>query len=370
MKKKIKLVFFHPYSLGGGSDNSLFRLIKKLDYKLYDIKFISLNRSILKKKLKYVEFITLKSSRTIFSIFKMKEIVNYEYKKYKKIILISNQHFANIISIFIKILSPHIKLITIDRNHLDELNFYDNFIKFVKNKIILIMMKLFYQFADKRIGICKKLSQDLSKLTKCNVQTIYSPSFDKSIIKLSRKKNVKLKGFNKFIICVSRFSKRKDHETLIKGFAQVKNKKNYKLILVGFGAEEKNIRLKIKDNNLSNQVKIIKNLHNPFWLMRKASLSIITSIYEGFPNVLVESLTLNTPAISTNMNAGASEILLNGKGGDLIKIGDYKVLSQKIQNFIDNPKTLNKKLQVAKKNLFRFDINRHHKIYNKIFKNV
>ena len=47
--------------------------------------------------------------------------------------------------------------------------------------------------------------------------------------------------------------------------------------------------------------------------MKKSDLLVLTSVYEGFPNVLVESLTIGTPVISTNANAGASEILLNGK---------------------------------------------------------
>ena len=53
MKQKIKLVFFHPYSYLGGADNSLRRLIEKLDTKLFSISFLSLNRSYLKK---YLEF--------------------------------------------------------------------------------------------------------------------------------------------------------------------------------------------------------------------------------------------------------------------------------------------------------------------------
>ena len=42
---------------------------------------------------------------------------------------------------------------------------------------------------------------------------------------------------------------------------------------------------------------------------------------------------LNTPVISTNCNAGPSEILLNGRGGDLINIGDFKSLAKILKNF-------------------------------------
>ena len=97
---------------------------------------------------------------------------------------------------------------------------------------------------------------------------------------------------------------------------------------------------------------------------------ILTSVYEGFPNVLVESLTIGTPVISTNCNAGASEILLDGKGGDLVKIADYKKLSKKMLSYLNSPKNLVKKTKIAKKNLYRFGTKKHAKIYTKIFKNI
>jgi len=49
MKKKIKLIFFHPYSDVGGADNSLYRLIKNLNLNDFSITFLSLNDSFLKK---------------------------------------------------------------------------------------------------------------------------------------------------------------------------------------------------------------------------------------------------------------------------------------------------------------------------------
>ena len=367
--KKIKLIFFHPYSFGGGSDNSLFRLISKLDKKTYSIDFISLNKSILRNKINGVNFIKLNNSRTILAIFAIRKILRNN-KNYKKIILISNQNFANLVAIFSKYKLPHVKLITIDRNHLDELRFYKNYIDFIKKRIIIVLMKFFYKEADLRIGICKRLSKDLGDLVKSKIKTVYSPSFDKNIIQLAKKKNVKLVTVDKFMVCVSRFSKRKDHTTLLKAFSLIKNKKKFKLVLVGFGPEKKNISILIRNYKLENDVLMIENLHNPFWLIKKSSLLILTSIYEGFPNVIVEALTLNTPVISTNMNAGASEILLNGRGGDLVKVGDFVSLSKKINDFIISPNKLQKKMMIAKKKLHRFDIELHHKIYNKIFQHV
>ena len=81
-----------------------------------------------------------------------------ENEKFKKIILISNQNFANIIASFCIEKNSKIKSIFIDRNHLDELSFYKNLNDKIKKIIIKILIKFRYVKADKVVGICKKLS--------------------------------------------------------------------------------------------------------------------------------------------------------------------------------------------------------------------
>ena len=109
--------------------------------------------------------------------------------------------------------------------------------------------------------------------------------------------------------------------------------KKLKLVLIGYGPEMKNIINLSKLLNIKNKVIIIEKCSNPYPYIKKAKLLIHTSVYEGFCNVLVEGIMLNTPVISTNCNAGPSEILLNGRGGDLINIGDFKSLAKILKNF-------------------------------------
>ena len=373
MTKKIKLVFFHPYSYLGGADNSLRRLIENLDLKKYSITFLSLNKSYLRKILnKKIEFKQLKANRTLFVVSEVKKILNIfsRNKNYKKIILISNQNFANIIASFCVEENTQIKTIFIDRNHLDELSFYKGNLDKIKKNIIKILIKFRYQKADRVIGICKKLSNDLQNYTNKKVYTIYSPSYDKKIIKKSKVK-INLDKKYKYILNVSRFSKRKDHYTTLKAFEIALRKiKNLKLILIGYGPERKNITNLAKNLKINKNIIIINKDYNPYPYMKRSNLLILTSVYEGFPNVLVESLTIGTPVISTNANAGASEILLNGKGGDLIKIGDYRNLAKKILNHFSSPKILIKKARIAKKNLYRFETKRHSKIYTNLFQKI
>ena len=64
--------------------------------------------------------------------------------------------------------------------------------------------------------------------------------------------------------------------------------------------------------------------------MNVADLFVLTSKFEGLPNVLLEALSLKKFVISTNCPTGPSEILLRGKAGYLFKIGNYKQLAKKI----------------------------------------
>ena len=371
--KKIKLIFFHPYSNIGGADNSLARLIDNLDKNKFSITFVSLNKSFLKKTLgKKIEFVTLKANRAIFSIFQLKKLVlkNYQNKAFKKVIVISNQNYANLVCLFATYKLEYIKKILIERNHLDELSIYFSLYEFFKKNFLKILIKFFYPKADKIIGISQKLSNDLEKFINKKVTTIYNPAYDKIIYKLA-KKRMRLINKSNYIINVSRFTKRKDHRTTLLAFNEVsKIFKTLKLILIGYGPEMKNILNLSKSLNIQKNVIIIKNCSNPYPFIKKAKLLIHTSIYEGFCNVLVEGIMLNTPVISTNCNAGPSEILLNGKGGDLIKKGDFVSLAKKIKYFLKNPKKLKNKTIFSKKNLERFEIKTNVKKYSNVFEKI
>jgi len=375
MKKK-KIIIFHPYSSLGGADNNLYRLINNLSPKNFSITFISLQKSVLEKKLfKKINFINLNSTRTLFAIFELRKILKIyikNYNKYEKIIFISNQNFANVVSYFSTLNLIKIKKIFIERNHPDELDYFDGIFKFLKKQVIKCLMKISYKSADKVIAICKELSNDLSTLINKPVETIYSPSCDKIIYKLQNQK-IKFKFLKKntYLINVSRFSKRKNQLDILMATNQLFSKyKNLRLILIGYGEYKKKIINFIKANNLKKNVTLIDNCSNPYPYIKNSNLFIFASSYEGFPNVLNEALMLNTPIISSDCKAGPREILLNGKGGDLFPTKNYLILKAMIEKFILNPKILQKKMVKAKKNLWKLSIQRNVKSYSKVFSKI
>ena len=116
-------------------------------------------------------------------------------------------------------------------------------------------------------------------------------------------------------------------------------------------------------NNLSKQVQLINFQNNPFNLIRSSDIFILSSLYEGLPNVLLESQVLKKFIISSNCPTGPREILLNGKAGFLFEVGDYMKLSNLILNYSKNRRLLSKKILIGYKNLNRFDYNQNLKKY-------
>ena len=100
-----------------------------------------------------------------------------------------------------------------------------------------------------------------------------------------------------------------------------------------------------------------------------ADVFILSSKYEGLPNVLLEAQVLKKFIISSDCPTGPREILLNGKAGYLFKMRDYKNLAELIIKASKNINQTNKKAMVGYKNLHRFDykvnLNKYYNIINR-----
>ena len=147
----------------------------------------------------------------------------------------------------------------------------------------------------------------------------------------------------------------KDHMTLLKAFRLVCKKINANLIILGKGKNYNKIKNFITDNNLHTNVKLLGFKENPYPYIKLSDIFVLTSKFEGLPNVLLESIFLKKPIISTDCPTGPKEILSKGKYGKLVKVGDYKNIAKALINFYRNKKVFTKKIILGYKDLKRFD---------------
>ena len=141
---------------------------------------------------------------------------------------------------------------------------------------------------------------------------------------------------------------------------------------MGYGPNKTKMISFIKENNLTDKIRIINFKENPYNYIKYADVFILTSNFEGLPNVLLESICLKKIIISTDCPTGPNEILKKGKFGSLVKINDTKKLSRLLLN-IDKSKKKYKDLAIKGFNsLERFsftaNMNRYLSIVNKFLK--
>ena len=189
-------------------------------------------------------------------------------------------------------------------------------------------------------------------------------------MKYQKKKN-KIKYFRNFkylkILNIGRLTDQKDQITLIKGLELLllKNIK-FKCCIIGTGIQKKILKEYIYKNKLNNFIKLVGYKKDAKDYIEESDLFILTSKYEGLPNVLIEAQSKNTPIISSDCPTGPREILLNGKLGDLFKVGDYENLYNLIVRFVKNKTSLVTKSKKAKNYLSRFDLEKNCKKYENI----
>ena len=118
----------------------------------------------------------------------------------------------------------------------------------------------------------------------------------------------------------------------------------FKLLIIGNGGLLNYLKKEIKSRRLSNCIKIINNINPPYSYMASSKFFILSSLYEGLPNVLIEALSLKKLVISSNCPTGPKEILLNGKCGYLFKNNDHISLSKVILKAINQNKVNKKKI--------------------------
>lgn len=132
------------------------------------------------------------------------------------------------------------------------------------------------------------------------------------------------------IISVGRLAEVKDMATLIRAFSLVKEQLPVRLIIVGEGPERTELENLIQSLGLIRSVYLAGFDVNPYKWIAVASVFVGSSITEGFPNAIAESMALGCPVVATDCPGGTAELLGHGKWGRLVPVGDARRMADAI----------------------------------------
>ena len=196
------------------------------------------------------------------------------------------------------------------------------------------MVMYSYKRADIILANSYAIQTDLVENFKIKtpVRVIYNP-VDLQLIKSNAGEEpgfVFEKGLFHFIT-VGNLRKEKNQLLLIQAFFILKNLP-CKLLIVGAGVMEEELKQKVKDLGLMNKIVFCGFDKNPFKYVSRSDCFVLSSNVEGFPNVLIESLACGKPIISTDCSSGPRELLapdtdLHHRAINTYEIGEYGILT-------------------------------------------
>jgi len=334
----MKLAIFLMDLGGGGAERVMINLAhgfldRGMDVDLVLVKAEGPYLSQLSPKIKVIAF---NCPRLIFSL---PALIKY-LRKIRPAVLMSALEDTNLLALWASKLAnvPTQVVVTVHNNLSREAQNSEQ----LKRQLTPRLVQLFYPWADKIVAVSAGVAKDLIKLglPSEKVHYIYNPIVT-SGLKEKLQENLDhpwfLPGQPPVILGVGRLTKQKDFATLIHAFSKVRNHKPVRLVLLGDGEEKTALQTLAQSLGLAQEVSFLSFVDNPYIYMAKASVVVLSSAWEGFGNVLVESMVTGTPVVSTDCESGPAEILADGKYGRLVSVGNTEEMAKAILDTFSNP---------------------------------
>lgn len=188
------------------------------------------------------------------------------------------------------------------------------------------------------IGVSQGVTDDFKILFNTdNIRTIYNPIDIESIQLAANEYMPDIDG--PYIVNVGKFKAQKRHDVLVRAYAKANISE--KLVLVGTGELLEQTKKLVKELNIEDKVVFAGFKKNPYPYMKHAKFMVLSSDFEGLGLVILESLTLGTPVISTDCPSGPSEIL---QADNLVAVRNIFELSLKINQILKEVDTYSTEL--------------------------
>lgn len=336
-KKKKKILFIiWSFTYGGGAEKILANIANNLDENKYEIDIIeywhsNINKESVNNNIRVLPPILDEQKDSKIKKLYYKILLEYFpsilRKKYIKIKYDIEISFNYLIPTFL--LSKKTKTIAWFHGDIYDLNEKKRYKKLQRKSL---------KNVDKIVAI--------SNNTFDSVKTVY-PEYESKLTlinngfeinKIIDKSNeFEIQNKDKKLLFINRFDENKNPLFAIEVAKELYKRGNkFKLIFLGKGILEGQIKDKIEKENLQNIVEIIGYKKNPYPYIKNSHILLGCSKSEGFPTIFVESIILGKPFVTTNVG-GALEISDNEKCGYIAT--DFDDYVEKIEKLLNDKKT-------------------------------
>lgn len=278
----------------------------------------------------------LGASRVAASLF---PLIRY-LRRYRPRALMSFMGHANVIAILAgKLSATGIRVVVSEHSFISGEH---RVAKGFGTRAAFLLVRLLYGIADAVCSVSEGASRDLERFASLkhgSVQTIYNP-FDLQRIAEQAAEPVSHPWFTSkeipLILGVGRLNEAKSFDVLLEAFYSLRIRRPARLVILGEGELRADLeRLATRLNIGPADFQMPGFASNPYALMARCSVFVLSSRREALPGVLIEAMACGAAIVSTDCESGPNEILADGKFGQLVPVGDAQALAEAINAALD-----------------------------------
>ncbi len=211
-----------------------------------------------------------------------------------------------------------------------------------ESRIIAVLKRLLYPVADGMIGVSDGVVAELNEMAIKN-QPVASIPNPVDVARLSASASMPDKTLaafpHSYILTVGRLVPQKNTALLIDAYALLAAEIKPHLVILGGGPLEPVLLQQIAAYGLQEKIHLLGEVANPHPWYRKASVFVLSSDWEGYPNVLIEALGHGLNTVATDCEFGPRQILDNSRYGQLVAVGDVEGLASSIRAILTGNRT-------------------------------
>jgi glycosyltransferase involved in cell wall biosynthesis len=157
------------------------------------------------------------------------------------------------------------------------------------------------------------------------------------------------------ITTVGRLSRQKNHRLLLKAVSLIRQNERVRLWLIGDGEERARLQDLARTLGLEEDILFWGFQANPYKYVARSAVFVLSSLYEGFPNALIEAMAVGVPVVSTDCPTGPSEIIEHGRTGLLVPVNDTRAMADAILCIMQDQQLARTLVANASRSVERFD---------------
>jgi glycosyltransferase involved in cell wall biosynthesis len=165
--------------------------------------------------------------------------------------------------------------------------------------------------------------------------TLY-PAFDINRIRVRADAVQRGKDSIPVLCAVGRLTSQKNFALLIQSFRLVRDKVRCRLCIAGTGPEGPALQRLIEELELGKDVELLGFVEFAEQVIAASDIFVMTSVWEGFPAVLIEAMALGTPVVSVNCESGPEELIRDGIDGCLVRVQSASAVASRIIELLNN----------------------------------